>query len=86
RAGEPAGEPGPIASVTRELPLVAGRDLPDLVDTAASRTTPPVATPDAVEAATGQRSASRPRQRPVGRRGPATGLGDRPASVEHPVG
>ncbi|MGN9891936.1 hypothetical protein [Micromonospora sp. L31] len=86
RAAEPAGEPGPIAAVTRELPLVAGRDLPDLVDTAASRTTPPVATPDTVEGATEQRSASRPRQRPVGRRGPATGRGDRPASVEHPVG
>ncbi|MFC8615418.1 hypothetical protein ACFT9M_03210 [Micromonospora purpureochromogenes] len=86
RVADPAGEPGPIAAVTRELPLVAGRDLPDLVDTAASRTTPPVAAPDTGEGATEQRSASRPRQRPMGRRGPATGLGDRPASVEHPVG
>ncbi|MEH0826068.1 MULTISPECIES: hypothetical protein [unclassified Micromonospora] len=56
-------DPGPIAAATRELPLVVGRDLPDLVDTAASRTTPPVAAPDAVEGATEQRSASRPRQR-----------------------
>ncbi|MBM0226208.1 hypothetical protein [Micromonospora sp. ATA51] len=63
RVADPAGEPGPITAVTRELPLVAGRDLPDLVDTAASRTTPPVAAPDAVEGATEQRSASRPRQR-----------------------
>ncbi|MEH0934477.1 hypothetical protein [Micromonospora psammae] len=86
RVADPAGEPGPIASVTRELPLVAGRDLPDLVDTAASRTTPPVAAPDAGEGTSEQRPASRSRQRPVGRRGPATGLGDRPAAVEHPVG
>lgn len=63
RVADPAGEPGPIAAVTRELPLVAGRDLPDLVDAAASRTTPPVAAPDAVQGATEQRSASRPQQR-----------------------
>ncbi|WP_346533249.1 hypothetical protein [Micromonospora sp. DPT] len=63
RVAGPAGEPGPIAAVTRELPLVAGRGLPDLVDAAASRTTRPVAAPDAVEGATEQRSASRPRQR-----------------------
>ncbi|GAA4572167.1 hypothetical protein GCM10023176_34480 [Micromonospora coerulea] len=63
RVADPAGEAGPIAAVTRELPLVAGRNLPDLVDTAASRTTPPVAAPDAVEGATEQRSASRARQR-----------------------
>jgi hypothetical protein len=86
RVADQAGEPGPIASATRELPLVAGRDLPDLVDTAASRTTPPVAAPDAEEGTSEQRSASRSRQRPVGRRGPATGPADRPASVEHPVG
>ncbi|MCW3819037.1 hypothetical protein ONA91_31825 [Micromonospora sp. DR5-3] len=61
RANEPADEP--IAAATRELPLVAGRDLPDLVHTAASRTTSPVAVPDAAEGATEQRSASRPRQR-----------------------
>ncbi|MFE9193501.1 hypothetical protein ACFYL6_28275 [Micromonospora sp. NPDC007208] len=85
RVADQAGEPGPIAAATRELPLVAGRDLPDLVDTAASRTTPPVAAPDAGEGTSEQRSASRSRQRPVGRRGPATGLADRPASVEHPV-
>ncbi|MEU5789579.1 hypothetical protein ABZ754_17835 [Micromonospora purpureochromogenes] len=63
RVADPAGKPGPIAAVTRELPLVAGRDLPDLVDAAASRTTPPVAARDAGEGATEQRSASRPRQR-----------------------
>ncbi|NYF59959.1 hypothetical protein [Micromonospora purpureochromogenes] len=63
RVADPAGQPGPIAAATRELPLVAGRNLPDLVDTAASRTTPPVAAPGAVEEATEQRSASRPRQR-----------------------
>lgn len=63
RVANPAREPGPIAAVTRELPLVAGRDLPDLVDTAASRTTPTVAAPDAMEGATEQRSASRSRQR-----------------------
>ncbi|MEV4656614.1 hypothetical protein [Micromonospora sp. NPDC049301] len=85
RVADPAGEPGPTADVTRELPLVVGRDLPDLVNTAASRTTPPVAAPDAAEQATEQRSASRARQAPVRRRGPATELGDRPASVEHPV-
>ncbi|MGI5521468.1 hypothetical protein ACQEUX_10965 [Micromonospora sp. CA-259024] len=86
RVADPAGEPGPIAEVTRELPLVAGRDLPDLVNTAASRTTPPVAAPDEVEKATEPRPASRTRQAPVRRRAPATELGDRPASVEHPVG
>ncbi|MGW3614958.1 hypothetical protein ACWD6N_35045 [Micromonospora sp. NPDC005163] len=86
RGADLAGEPGPTADVTRELPLVAGRDLPDLVNTAASRTTPPVAAPDAVEKATEQRPASRARQAPVRRRGPATELGDHPASVEHPVG
>ncbi|MEH1057243.1 hypothetical protein V6U89_18825 [Micromonospora sp. CPCC 206171] len=85
RVADPADDPGPIAAATRELPLVVGRDLPDLVDTAASRTAPPVATPDTGEGATEQLSAPRPRQRPVRRRGPATGLGDRPASVEHPV-
>ncbi|MBQ0906820.1 hypothetical protein [Micromonospora sp. U21] len=63
RVAEPASEPGPIAAATRELPLVAGRSLPDLVDTAASRTTPPVAAPGVAEGATEQRSASRPRQR-----------------------
>ncbi|MEV0724286.1 hypothetical protein AB0I37_16090 [Micromonospora purpureochromogenes] len=63
RVADPAGEPGPTATVTRELPLVAGRGLPDLVDAAASRTTPPVTAPDAVEGATEQRSASRSRQR-----------------------
>ncbi|MEU8299597.1 hypothetical protein AB0C04_20240 [Micromonospora sp. NPDC048909] len=85
RAADLAGEPGPTAEVTRELPLVAGRDLPDLVNTAASRTTPPVAATDAVEEATEQRSASRARQAPVRRRKPATELGDRPASVEQPA-
>ncbi|MCM0673717.1 hypothetical protein NCC78_03190 [Micromonospora phytophila] len=63
RVADLAGEPGPVAAATRELPLVAGRDLPDLVNTAASRTTPPVAAPDAVEGATEQRPAPRPRQR-----------------------
>ncbi|SCF10354.1 Protein of unknown function [Micromonospora purpureochromogenes] len=63
RVADPASQPGPIAAATRELPLVAGRNLPDLVDTAASRTTPPVAAPGAGEEATEQRSASRPRQR-----------------------
>ncbi|GAA1899118.1 hypothetical protein [Asanoa iriomotensis] len=43
RAADPAAEPVPIAPVTREQPPVAGRNLPDLVDTAASRTTPPIA-------------------------------------------
>lgn len=62
RAADPAGEPGPIAPVTRELPLVGGRGLPDLVDTAASRTTPPVAVPDTVDGSTEQRSGSRPQQ------------------------
>ncbi|MGW5671824.1 hypothetical protein [Micromonospora sp. NPDC003776] len=62
RVAEPAGEPASVASVTRELPLVGGRDLPDLVDTAASRTTPPVAAPDSVEGSTEQRPASRPQQ------------------------
>ncbi|MGQ5265124.1 hypothetical protein ACTWLT_30675 [Micromonospora sp. ZYX-F-536] len=62
RVADLAGEPVPAADVTRELPLVAGRDLPDLVNAAASRTTPPAA-PDVVEKATEQRSASRPRQR-----------------------
>ncbi|MFI2651149.1 hypothetical protein [Micromonospora fulviviridis] len=62
RVADPAGEPGPVTSVTRELPLLGGRDLPDLVDTAASRTTPPVAVPDTPEGTTGQRSASRPQQ------------------------
>lgn len=73
RVADPAGEPGPIAAVTQELPLVAGRDLPDLVDTAASRTTPPVAAPDAVEGATEQRSASRSRQRRRDETGPRPG-------------
>ncbi|MFY1616350.1 hypothetical protein [Micromonospora sp. WMMD736] len=86
RVADRAGEPGPIASATRELPLVVGRDLPDLVDTAASRTTPPVAAPDAGEGTSEHRAASRSRQRPAGRRGPATELADRPASAEHPVG
>lgn len=63
RVADLAGEAAPTVEVTRELPLVAGRDLPDLVNTAASRTTPPVAAPDAVEKATEQRSASRPRPR-----------------------
>ncbi|PWR12598.1 hypothetical protein DKT68_02880 [Micromonospora acroterricola] len=63
RVAAPASEPGPIMAVTRELPLVVGRDLPDLVNTAASRTTAPVAVPDAVESVTEQRSAPRPRQR-----------------------
>ncbi|MFC4016989.1 hypothetical protein ACFOW4_03390 [Micromonospora sp. GCM10011542] len=58
-----ASEPGPIAAVTRELPLVAGRDLPDLVNAAASRTTAPLAAPDAAGKAAEQRSASRPGQR-----------------------
>ncbi|MEU2171538.1 hypothetical protein ACH47V_31300 [Micromonospora chersina] len=62
RVTDPAGEPGPVAPVTRELPLVGGRDLPDLVDTAASRTTPPAAVPDTVERTSGQRSASRRQQ------------------------
>jgi hypothetical protein len=62
RVADPAGESASVASVTRELPLVGGRDLPDLVDTAASRTTPPVAVPDSTEGATEQRSASRPQQ------------------------
>ncbi|MBM0255653.1 hypothetical protein [Micromonospora sp. 4G55] len=61
RVADPAGEP--IAAATRELPLVAGRDLPDLVNTAASRTAPPAAAPDAAEGPTEQRSAPRPRQR-----------------------
>ncbi|KAB1916351.1 hypothetical protein [Micromonospora sp. AMSO31t] len=59
RVTDPAGEPGPVAPVTRELPLVGGRDLPDLVDTAASRTTSPA---DTVERPPGQRSASRRQQ------------------------
>ncbi|SNS98273.1 hypothetical protein SAMN05421812_102618 [Asanoa hainanensis] len=42
RVADPAVEPAPIAPVTREQPSVAGRDLPDLVNTAASRTTPPI--------------------------------------------
>jgi hypothetical protein len=63
RVADPAGEPGPIMAVTRELPLVAGRDLPDLVNAAASRTTAPVAGPDPAETATERRPASRPRQR-----------------------
>ena len=49
RVTDSTAEPGPVAQVTRELPLVGGRDLPDLVDTAASRTTPPAAVPDTVE-------------------------------------
>ncbi|MEU4402875.1 hypothetical protein [Micromonospora orduensis] len=48
---------------TRELPLVVGRDLPDLVDAAASRVTPPTASSDPVQGATEQRPAPRPRQR-----------------------
>ncbi|MET8907923.1 hypothetical protein [Micromonospora sp. NPDC004551] len=62
RITDPAGEPGPVAQVTRELPLVGGRDLPDLVDAAASRTTPPAAISDTAEEATGQRPASRLQQ------------------------
>ncbi|MER7894225.1 hypothetical protein ABTX15_30865 [Micromonospora sp. NPDC094482] len=85
RVADGAGDPGPITDVTRELPLVAGRDLPDLVNTAAIRTTPPVAASDAAEKATEHRSASRGRQAPVRRRKPATELRDRPASVEQPV-
>ncbi|MGK5740206.1 hypothetical protein [Micromonospora sp. URMC 103] len=52
-----------VADPTRELPLVVGRDLPDLVDAAASRVTPPAAVADATEESAEQRSASRPRQR-----------------------
>ncbi|MDG4757390.1 hypothetical protein [Micromonospora sp. WMMD710] len=63
RVADPAGEAGPLAAHTRELPLVVGRDLPDLVDAAASRVTPPGAAIDAGEGATEQRPVSRPRQR-----------------------
>ncbi|SCL27273.1 Protein of unknown function [Micromonospora rhizosphaerae] len=63
RVADLAGEPGTVAPVMREQPSVAGRDLPDLVDAAASRTTPPITVPDAVEGAAEQRSASRPQQR-----------------------
>ncbi|MFG1658285.1 hypothetical protein ACGFIY_17335 [Micromonospora chersina] len=62
RVTDSTAEPGPVAQVTRELPLVGGRDLPDLVDTAASRTTPPAAVPDTAERTAGQRSASRRQQ------------------------
>ncbi|MFJ6167727.1 hypothetical protein ACIQH6_21575 [Micromonospora orduensis] len=63
RVTDPVGEPGPLAAHTRELPLVVGRDLPDLVDAAASRVTPPTASSDPVQGATEQRPAPRPRQR-----------------------
>lgn len=67
RATDSTAEAGPVAQVTRELPLVGGRDLPDLVDTAASRTTPPAAVPNTAERTPGQRSASRRQQhRPDG--------------------
>ncbi|GHJ56882.1 hypothetical protein Nm8I071_61890 [Nonomuraea sp. TT08I-71] len=61
RGADPADEP--IAAATRELPLAAGRDLPDLVDAAANRTTSPNGVADAEAGSTEQRSASRPRQR-----------------------
>ncbi|WBB68376.1 hypothetical protein [Micromonospora sp. WMMD812] len=63
RVADPSGEPAPIATATRELPLVAGRDLPDLVDAAASRTTAPVAVPDAARDEQRSTSRSRPRRR-----------------------
>ncbi|MFF5056992.1 hypothetical protein ACFY1S_27775 [Micromonospora sp. NPDC000663] len=63
RVADPVGEPGPLAAHTRELPLVVGRDLPDLVDAAANRVTPPTASSDPAQRGTEQRPAPRPRQR-----------------------
>ncbi|MFF5173236.1 hypothetical protein ACFY3U_11420 [Micromonospora sp. NPDC000089] len=59
-----AVDPEGIGGATRELPLVPGRDLPDLVDAAASRTTAPGAIRDAADGPGEQRPAPRPRQRP----------------------
>jgi hypothetical protein len=73
RATDSTAEPGPVAQVTRELPLVGGRELPDLVDTAASRTTPPAAIPDTVERTPGQRSSSERQQHRRDGTGPRPG-------------
>ncbi|MEV1328506.1 hypothetical protein AB0J20_02880 [Micromonospora costi] len=78
RAAGAAGERGPIAAATRELPLLTARDLPDLVDAAASRTTGPVAVPDAADDAVPQPSAARPRQRRRDDAGPSDTARRRP--------
>ncbi|MFC0506628.1 hypothetical protein [Micromonospora costi] len=80
RVAGATGERGPIAAATRELPLLTARDLPDLVDAAASRTTAPVAVPDATDDVIPQPPASRPRQRRRDDTGPSDTARRRPTT------